>query len=1037
MALGGGAAAQPLVGIRSLALSPDGQQIAFTYRGDIWVAPSQGGRANPVTNHVEMDDLPVWSPDGTRIAFASNRFGNSDIFVVPAAGGRVTRVTWHDDNEAPADWTPDGRGILFRAVRDGHQNGLFTIDVESLALRRLTLDMFSMGRSSLSIGAQAQFSPDGRSVLFPRQGFIWSRPRYQGSAAQQLWLLDPATGRRTQLRNNGFQHLWPRFLPDGRIVTITVSELTPSSRRVGQEAAPLVDSAVRTPNVVEIGRNGQARRLTNFVGSPVRHLSVAKQIGLIAFERDGKVFLMRAGESPREVSFTAAVDDKTTNEERLVLTGEAVQSALDPKGERMAFVARNDIWIVPVKKGRGPNKDDAQRLTDWAGYDRNPVWSPDGKTLFFTSDRDGVERLYALEVESRQVRPISTAGHDVALPEITPDRKSISFWRTGRGGGLFLAPLAGGEPRRIVDLPRQFRWSADPGYAFSPDMRWVAYSVESARGIVNLFIQEVAGSTPVNVTRLNADHGSPWFSPDGKYLYFRSNRGGAGLYILPLQREDAPAEELELKYEKPKETATVAIDFDRIWLRARRLISQVPSGNIRASAETGDLLFLSEGDIWTVKYNGEDLRRVTSGGGIGEFELSEDGKQVVFTRSGQPQTQEWANRQAQPQPVAFRAEWTRDVRAERRAAFFEFWREYNRSFYDPAFHGRDWVEIRTRYEPLLEGVGHRNEMAFVLNMMVGELEASHTEAGPAAGNPSGTPVAGLGFTYDYGHTGPGIRVADVPEGAPGSFARTRIASGEYVMAINGRDVSLNETIYRDILVGQVGRELTLLVNKTPSKSGAREVKFRGLSGGQWYQIEYDNRTERRRKRVDQRSGGRIAYLHIAGMGGGNFDRFMQEAWELIQDKKAVIIDVRENGGGNISDRLIDMLERVPHSIYQDRDAEPSPAPAQSWALPTVVLHAESSLSNAEMFPSAMKQRRLATLIGMPTPGYVIWTYGFSLVDGSSARMPTAGVYRLDGSPMENLGQQPDIRVEVTNEQFFAGEDPQLDRAIDELLRQLR
>jgi C-terminal processing protease CtpA/Prc len=415
--------------------------------------------------------------------------------------------------------------------------------------------------------------------------------------------------------------------------------------------------------------------------------------------------------------------------------------------------------------------------------------------------------------------------------------------------------------------------------------------------------------------------------------------------------------------------------------------------------------------------------------------LTHDGNQFSFLRNGSLNLVNLRNNQFPVTTVGFRADWTRDVLAERMAAFDQFWRIYNLTFYDSNFHGRNWAEIRERYRPLLSSVGHRNEMATVLNMMVGELEASHAEVGSAPGNPRSQSTAHLGFEFDYSHSGIGVKIGKVPARSPGSFARTRLNSGEFIVAINGQDVRLDQNLFR-LLNDQAGREVTLLVNSTPSKIGARTVKYRALDFGAWVDLNYRNQISARRAFVDQRSGGRLAYLHIAGMGGGNLRDFNLEAWEEIQGKEGAIIDVRENGGGNIADTLLDILERSPQMRYLPRDRRETMGPGTSWGKPTIVMHAESSLSNAEMFPAAMKARGLATLVGMPTPGYVIYTYGGSLVDGTSIRQPSTGVFRLDGTPTENLGQQPDIRVDWPYEDWLAGKDPQLERAVQEGLRKL-
>lgn len=1030
----------PVRGLRNLALSPDGKQLAFAYKGDVWVAPSGGGRAVRLTGNVELDSNPVWSPDGRWIAFASNRDGRTDTYVVSVEGGAPRRLTW--SGAAPSSWTPDGKEILVAQSREDTFPGLYAIDVRSTVVRRLYRDFVSIGGPTVS--------PDGRLIAFTRRGFPWYRPRYQGSAASALWLLDTATGRTRALRENGYQHLWVRFGSDNRtIYTVTVTETTPSSSSLNKSIGKIVDNAERTPNVYAVDLNGRARRLTNFVGGGVRSLTAAANAPLLAFEYEGNPYLLVPGDQPKMVSIYVNEDEMTPTTERLVLTDGVTNLAVSPDGERIAFVARNDLWIVPIVKGKGPNKDDAVRLTDWPGMDDEPVWHPDGKSLFFVSDREGPQRIYRVDVDTREVRVFYQTESDAHELRLTPDRKHLAFWVSGADGGIYWIPVGGGQPRKLVDYPGQHNWNNV--FSFSPDGRYLAYARQRGNVPFNLFVVDLSTGKEENVTRLAATHGNPVWSPDGRYLYFTSDRDGDGLYLLPLTLEDARTPDLEMRYVKPKEAPKVQIDFEDIHLRIRKLFAQPVGAEPIIDRETGDVYFRSnDGDLWRSSYNGESVSKVTQGGRVGMYAFFESGDRIVFEQAGTLKI--YTPRQIPPkkegekekplvpagiQDVPFRAVWVRDIRGEQRAAFYQFWRMYNRNFYDPNFHGRDWVKIRDRYAPLLDSVGHRAELSVVLNMMVGELEASHSEVGPPPGGPTPVPLAHLGFDIDYGYTGQGLRVANVPKGAPGSFAKTLIKPGEYVLQVNGKDVRNDENLYREVLAGEVGRDLKLLVNASPNRSGAREVVYRALTSGEYGSILYRNRIEARKKWVDQASGGKVAYVHIAGMGSGNFTQFNREVWSESLGKKAVIIDVRDNGGGNISDRLIDILERVPHSYYRDRDGETRLAPEQSWDMPTVVLHAESSFSNAEMFPYAMKARRLATLIGMPTPGYVIWTWGLPLVDGTSARMPAAGVWRLDGTPMENMGQRPDIEVPITTEQYFRGEDPQLAKAVEVLLGKAR
>jgi tricorn protease len=528
-----------------------------------------------------------------------------------------------------------------------------------------------------------------------------------------------------------------------------------------------------------------------------------------------------------------------------------------------------------------------------------------------------------------------------------------------------------------------------------------------------------------------------FWSPDGKYLFFTSNREGDGIYVLPLKPEEARTDELEIKFEKPKSPLVIEIDFEDTAQRIRRVPNV--SGAELTVTEDGTLVYNSGGHIFVAAYDGKEPRQVTSQGGVSNLRVSADGKTAFFYRGGAL----WSARLTPPYPqtqVTFTANWERDVRAERRAAFNQFWRSYNTRFYDGNFHGRDWTAIRRRYEPLLEAVGTREEFATLLNMMIGEVEASHTEAGPAPSGINGPSTRHLGVYFDYAYNGPGIKVKDVPKRAPGSYPKTRIKPGDYILEVDGKPVTLDENLYK-VLNDKGERDFVLLVNDRPSKEGARTVTFKALTGGEWDDIHYRNRVERLRKFVEQKSGGALGYVHIEGMGGPNQIAFDREFYEYAEGKKGVIVDVRFNGGGNIADQIVNWLAVKPYGTYYPRDGYPIPAPGgyissstRAWDKPIVVLMNERSMSNAEMFPYSMRATGLAKLVGMPTPGYVIWTSGMGLVDGTSARMPHTGAFRKDGSPMENLGEKPDIMIPLSVEDWLSERDPQLEKAIELLLK---
>ena len=1023
---------EPIVGAHSLALNFDGSRLAFVYRGDIWVVPTDGGRAYPVTTHVALDDDPVWSPDGKWIAFSSSRNGGADTYVVPAEGGAPRQITWQ--GLRPGDWSPDGKRIVTSATIDKTINGIYEIDVAS---GRITEDLVDMRRIR-----DPRYSDDGTQVVYEREGFPWYRPRYSGSAAAETWSVDRSTGKTKKWFDSSFQQLWPTLSgKDGSAYAVSVSELTPSSSPLGHSIGKNTDDADRTPNVYEFSSNGKEKRLTSFVGGAVRFLTRARKGGLVAFTHEGHIYTMRPGRDPKEVEIMAGSDSKTGFNERLVLTDGATDGTLSPDGSQIAFVVHDDVFLVPTKKGEGPNKDDATQLTDWAGLDRNVVWAPDGKHLFYTSDVDGAERLYRMDTATKESTGLSREGNDVSQLSLSPDKKFLYFYlKDDKVGGIYRVAVDGDQPEVVVGMP----FSEGQTYAVSPDGRYIAYSYNNLGTLINetpninLFVYDTQTKVAHQVTDLNALHVQPAWSPDGNFLFFNSDRDGSmAIYVLPLQGEKARVTELDKKYKKPDGAVTLDFDFNDTDKRIRRLINQAASGPVQVNPETGDVYYVVSGDLWKADYSGEGARKITNSAGIRTFEPDKDWSKLFALTNGKLATINIKSPQFPLSVVDFRADWLHKIDAERHAAFAQFWRAFNSGFYDPNMHGRDWLAIRKRYEPLLSSVGTNEEFANVLNMMTGELESSHSEIrGAPDGGPRGESSAHPGFTIDWSYAGPGLKVLDVPDGAPGSYDDTRIKPGEIVLKIDGKDVKGDTLLFRDVLNGQGGRDLTLSVSPDGLRSDAREVKYRALSSFEFRTIDYENRIRERRKYVEEKSGGKLTYIHIAGMGGRNMDVFNREAWEYAIGKKGMIIDVRDNGGGNIADALIDMIERKPHAIYQTRDGVPGKAPGRSLDMPLVVMMAETSYSNAEMFPAGMKARGLATLVGVTTPGYVIWTSGLRLVDGTSARMPNSASYRIDGSSMEDNGQKPDYFVDITREEYLAGKDPQLDKAIQVLMDQI-
>jgi C-terminal processing protease CtpA/Prc len=767
----------------------------------------------------------------------------------------------------------------------------------------------------------------------------------------------------------------------------------------------------------------------------VRWPTVATKSGDIAFEYDGDLYLLPGGRrKPQKLRLLVAADEKQTTRHREKLTKEVTEAEPSPDGKTYAFGLRGEIWTVATDKPKGVagrNAEFARRLTDWVGTDEDFLWSHDGKKLYFTSDRERNTRLYELDLATLETKPLWDRPEDVAGVRVSPDGRQLGFWVTGREGGLHLLALTNGAIRRVVKVPGpQWRGHGGGDFTWPPDMKWIAYTGRGESGAWNIWIAPAEGGEAVNVTRLYAHHSQPAWSPDGKYLFFQSSREGDGLYALPLRKELVRIADTGVKFEKPTNTVEVTIDFNDIARRIRKHSGQSPQADLTVTAD-GQIVFLSDNDLWSVSYDGKDAKRLTTGGGKSALRVSRDGKRAFFIQNGELFTMPIDSKNTEK--VTFSAEFERDTHAERQAAFTQFWNCYARGFYDANFHGRDWDAIRRRYEPLLDAQETPDAFATLLQMMIGELECSHSEVTPA---PSGTPAPvtpHLGFSFDYTHRGPGLRVRDLAEGAPGWFRKTQIKPGEYVLAINGQDVTLDERLY-ELVNDKQDREFEFLVSTNLEKTCARTVRYKVLTQDGWNDLTYRARIDRLRKRVADRTDDKAGYLHMPGMMQKDQAQFEREACDYIAGKEALIIDVRFNSGGNIADTLIDWLERKPYGYVRPRDGDKEPSPYHAWEKPIMVLINEHSYSNGEIFPCAIRARGLAKLVGIPTPGYVIWTYNFKLVDGTGARMPETGFYRLNGIPQENHGEQPDFEVPLSPGDWLTGNDPQLDKAIEMLTR---
>jgi tricorn protease len=484
----------------------------------------------------------------------------------------------------------------------------------------------------------------------------------------------------------------------------------------------------------------------------------------------------------------------------------------------------------------------------------------------------------------------------------------------------------------------------------------------------------------------------------------------------------------------------VRIEFDDIQNRAKALTNTRDGvGSVTLSPDARTVIFaMSVGgqtDWWAGDINSGATTRVTNGVGAGSsVEFAEDASRFYYLTAGGT-IMTIARQTGTPAPVAFNGSMEIDRRVEVAEAFNEAWRNLRTQFYDPKMHGTDWVALRAKYEPLLAETAAKEDFVWILQSMIGELNASHTGATAPAGTGPTVATGYLGLTFDQDYAGPGLKVASVLPKGPSDQLLHKIEPGEYILSIDGTDAALTEPLYQS-LADRVGRTVELLVNNKPVKEGARNVKIRPIARTAIDDLDYENWVATRRKKVDLLSGGRLAYIHIKAMDQPSLQKFEREIFGDAQSKEGLVLDIRFNGGGRIHDDLLNILTRKPHVYETPRDGERATQPFQLWNRPTTLLINEYSASDSEIFPNGFREFGLGKIVGVPTYGGVIGTVDITLVDGTRFRIPRTGWSTLQGKNLENWGVPPDILVEQTPEDNASDSDKQLEAAVKSLLQQL-
>jgi tricorn protease len=1019
---------EPVRMARTPDISPDSKQVAFSYLGDIWTVDAGGGVARALTHHLAHDYYPRFSPDGKWIAFASNRHGSYDVFVVSARGGKPRRLTFDSSTDVPAGWTPDSKNILFVSNRSTDYPGqydLYSVPVEGGREFRVTS----------TEAREGAYSPKGDLIAYSRGPGEWYRKGYRGSSNNDIWICDASGANHRQFTNFPGQDNSPVWSADGSTLYF-VSEVFGTPANLVKQKVNGGDK----PTLVTADANGKPFHKVD----AVRQARISTNGETIVYECGADLWLVstKPGSQPRQLNIEINADDKTNPERIVTYTQRATEFALSRDEQFLAFVVHGEIFMRPVLT---PSTQ-TRRLTNSPANDHGIAWAPDSSKMVFISDRNGHDDLYLLEADDPD-HPRFTDAHKFKTKQLTnspdaasgamfaPDGSRVTFLRNSR---LWSMKPDGTEQKILVDTPRIV------DYEWSPDGKWIVFSRADGSFASELYIVPAAGGEAKNVTRFATENVGVTWSGDGQRLAFLSHRRGlTTLYVQSLQKESAPG--------VPKSSD---IDFEDIHHRVKTVTNmEIREGAINANGSHVAFAATSQGsdDLWVANVATGSVMRVTTNNlRPTQITWSHRSPQLLYFRdrdgqlylgnippvgSGSAGT---ASGSSSTALLPFRAKMTINDPEMFLEMFDQSWRYLAENFYDRAFHGVDWKQVRERYRPLVKHVALKEDLFTLLYMMLGELNASHLGVA-GSGIPPEEMTADLGLIFDDAYRGRGLKIVDVLKRGPADKRGLSLKAGEFVLAIDGTEITPTTNITK-LLNDKVNEAITLHISANAAadlsdKMAVRRVEVRGASRDLTSQLMYERWTERNAKRVAELSGGKLGYIHIPSMNEAGLDRFVRSLYSDNFDKEAIVLDVRFNGGGFTHDQVLNYLGSKAHTIFRFRDGGEGQvirAFDRKWTKPVALVINNRCFSDAEIFPHAFRKLGLGKLVGEATGGHVIGTTSFNLIDGSQFRIPRVGVYTIDGKNMDREGVKPDIEVIAQPDQLLKGIDQQLDRAVEVL-----
>lgn len=1056
--------------LRYISISPDGSEIAFTFKGDLYKVASSGGVAQQLTFHEAHDYEAIWSKDGSTIAFASNRYGNFDIYKMSSDGGEATRLTFHSNNETPYSFTADGQHILFGAVRQdkashrqyptGSQPELYSVPIIG-------------GRVDQVFTIPAEFvevNSDGSKMIYhdrPGGENIW-RKHHTSSVTRDIWMYDKATDTHKMILSRPGEDRHPVFSDDEQ-----------SAFYLSEE------SGVFNVHKMYLSDSSQRTQLTDFKMHPVRFLSYGG--GKLCFGWDGEIYTMDEDGEPQKINIEIRTQDASNSDRFISVNGGVREMAISPSGKEIAFIARGEVFVTSAEHSL------TKRITNTPEAERFVRWSHDGKSVIYSCERDGKWSIYkSFKVRKEEPffyastllkeMPMVSDDQDNYLAELSPDGHSMAYIAGRRS--LVVKNLKTGTTKTLMTPEELFHMrDGDKYFKWSPDSEWLLVDWSKSLSNSDILLVKKDGSKKVNLSKSGYYDFQPKWLNEGKQMLWFSNRHGLKSYAtsgrtqgdvytmffdkeawdkfslseedFKLQKELEEAEKEEKKKEEKEQSSDdkkkkkkkgdddskddkekskkIAFDWEHMEDYTSRLTIHSSSLSDAVLSKDGEKLYylarFEKGfNLWETNLRTRATKMIVKLGssGGGSLQWDKDQKNLYLLTGGRMSKVDVSG---STKGIKLGSEIEFDKDAERLAMFDHVWNRTNNIFYHSNFHGVDWDTMRVEYSKYLPSIGNSFEFTELLSEMLGELNVSHAGAryrGGSISNPDQT--ASLGLLMEYNHSGNGILIEEILEGGPLDKAKYNVEPGMIIEKIDGELITPNRDIAQ--YLNRKSNKFTLLDILDPKTNKREQIVMKPISLGQENRLLYNRWVERNRKEVEKKSNGKLGYVHIAGMNDGQFRNMYESMMGKYFESDGVIIDTRNNGGGDLVADLAMFFTGESFITYETEAKVVGGEPTSRWTKPTLAIFNESMYSDGHCFACGYTDLKLGKTVGMPVPGTCSFAGWEGLPDGSVWGVVPVSAKDKQGNWMENNQTEPQIIVKNMPGLIDNGIDQQLERAIE-------